>query len=146
MLDKSTAFTESATSSFQLCRYAMMQREICGNCHCISLPLHFATLWGDIGPKTQIGYGVVDVCDEVRNLIEPDAKSLLQELPNGNHQGDSPPDLRHFFFAILEFKGGSDWWKRASLIDLAIGSSVRLRQAGLPKSHDKLVALTVSME
>jgi CRISPR-associated protein Cmr1 len=98
------------------------------------LPLHLARLWGGIGPKTQIGYGVFDVCDEARNLVEPDVKYLLQELPNGNHQDDSLPDLRHFFFAILEFKANGDWWKQASLIDLVTGSSKK--SSGKPKQAD----------
>jgi CRISPR-associated protein Cmr1 len=89
------------------------------------LPLHLAALWGGIGPKTQIGYGVIDVCDEAGNFIEPDADSLLPGLPNGNYQDDSLPDLRNFFFAILEFKASGDWWKKASLIDLAIAPSGR---------------------
>lgn len=104
------------------------------------LPLHLAALWGGLGPKTQIGYGVVDVRDEAGDLVEPDADSLLQGLPNGNHQDNSLPDLRHFFFAILQFKASGDWWKQASLINLAIAppkvSSGRPSQA-----NDALVKL-----
>ncbi len=102
------------------------------------LPLHLAALWGGVGPKTQIGYGVVDVCDEAGNLLEPDADSLLQALPNGNHQDNSLPDLRHFFFAILEFKASNDWWKQASLINLAIAPPAR--SSGRPQQANDALA------
>ncbi|HXH13902.1 MAG TPA: type III-B CRISPR module RAMP protein Cmr1 [Alphaproteobacteria bacterium] len=96
------------------------------------LPLHLAAMWGGIGPKTQMGCGVVQVLDENGSQITADIDALVQDLPTGAHQVDDLPDLRRFFFAKLRFTASSNWWKQVALIDTALARQVRDAQGAVP--------------
>ena len=88
------------------------------------LPLYLAAIWGGLGPKTQSGYGVVDVCELGGKQATPNVDRLLKDLPTGEGDYSALPDLRDFFFAILEFKASGDWWKQVKHIDLALAQAV----------------------
>ena len=99
--------------------------------HIWELPLYLAAIWGGLGPKTQHGFGVIDICDIAGKWISPNVEALVSKLPSGNsdlpsdNEDESPlPDLRNFFFAKLEFEASGDWWKQAKHIDLALARQV----------------------
>lgn len=96
------------------------------------LPLHLATTWASIGPKTQIGYGVAEVLDENGNIVTPDVVALLQNLPTDNSQANDMPDLRRFFFAKLRFTASGDWWRQVTLINTALTQQVIDPQGTVP--------------
>jgi len=89
----------------------------------VLVPLTVAAKWGGIGAKTQHGYGVVEMENDLNidfekfsNLIESILNNQrLSKLGLGLRIGnnDRLPDLKKMFFAKVHFEvTDNDWWKQ----------------------------------
>ena len=89
----------------------------------VLVPLTVAAKWGGIGAKTQHGYGVVEMENDLNidfekfsNLIESILNNQrLSKLGLGLRIGnnDRLPDLKKMFFAKVQFEAtDNDWWKQ----------------------------------
>ncbi|MDI6698480.1 MAG: type III-B CRISPR module RAMP protein Cmr1 [Candidatus Saccharicenans sp.] len=86
------------------------------------LPLSIASNWGEIGAKTQHGYGVVAL-EEEKELVFEDFKNsvrrILQEarlrkigIKERKSINDVLPNLKEMFFAKVQFEAqDNNWWK-----------------------------------
>lgn len=86
------------------------------------LPLIIASKWGEIGAKTQHGYGVVAL-EEEKELVfedfENSVRRILQEerlrkigIKERKSINDVLPNLKEMFFAKVQFEANDEeWWK-----------------------------------
>ncbi|PIE31965.1 type III-B CRISPR module RAMP protein Cmr1 [candidate division KSB3 bacterium] len=104
------------------------------------LPIVLAEKWGGLGAKTQQGYGIFCLVDKKGHSVKLNAhiEPLLSESsPKRILSGSSPkrnlPNLQDMFFAKLQFEAGQeDWWKKVSLIDIALERTVKDGQKTIP--------------
>lgn len=92
--------------------------------------------WGGLGPKTQHGWGIVNL--QFDNQSPLDVEAFLHGLPNDNTSDQGLPTIGNMFFARLFLKDGiaDNWWKNANL-----GSGVK-DQAAAWKLEDNAKAKT----
>jgi CRISPR-associated protein Cmr1 len=89
------------------------------------VPMLIAEKWGGLGAKTQLGFGVFTISSEGSKALQPNVNGLIQLLPMGSKKDYGLPNLRHFFFAKLQFEAREDWWKKTALLDKALAKRVQ---------------------
>nr|WP_272940775.1 type III-B CRISPR module RAMP protein Cmr1 [Kosmotoga olearia] len=87
----------------------------------ILVPLLIASKWGEIGAKTQLGYGVVELTNP-SDVDFHDFRGALEKLfsKDAKRQKSNSlgfPNLKEMFFAKVQFRARGDWWKKINGVE-----------------------------